>query len=366
MFPNHILVLGPPNSGKLRIVDAITQRENESIAFDTERNSHSGIIEKTRIITKYYDIDLNIFIDEFPEERLVKKEYLQQLQKQQEQPQHIQQSEKIEREGTEEIKEMHVISDDEKLRLFKAWSKLFGDDSMSELRTVLNGVIFTINATLDGLEYIEQALDILDILRAQLNDDSFCVVVASVPCGAQPLNQKMEEIEDLVMSHAIEFINLQATGKNEFGEKQGKERVREVMESHDWPNIDPASFPNVQDSKMKEERNRAKIKALEDPLVKKQPQQEDLRVEENENEEENELYANREVYNNDNDKYDDQNDDKNDDKNDNKNDNSNNNEDNLEYLLTRLVLARQKAETLSGEERERYAAECVDDFINFL
>lgn len=67
MIPNHILILGSPNSGKLRVSKLISN--DKDFPEIKENESHSGIIIKTSLSTKYYHIKLNILIDEYPEER---------------------------------------------------------------------------------------------------------------------------------------------------------------------------------------------------------------------------------------------------------------------------------------------------------
>lgn len=45
---------------------------------------------------------------------------------------------------------------------------------------------------------------------------------------------RVEEWEDLCLEHGFEYVDYQATGTNEFGEKQGFERLKETLEANEW------------------------------------------------------------------------------------------------------------------------------------
>mmetsp|Transcript_4746 Transcript_4746/g.5758 ORF Transcript_4746/g.5758 Transcript_4746/m.5758 type:complete len:191 (-) Transcript_4746:6402-6974(-) len=67
MIPNHVLVLGAPNTGKLRICELISSRKLDFTSVDSK--SHSGLIFKTDLSTKYYSLRLNLLVDEYPQQR---------------------------------------------------------------------------------------------------------------------------------------------------------------------------------------------------------------------------------------------------------------------------------------------------------
>lgn len=46
--------------------------------------------------------------------------------------------------------------------------------------------------------------------------------------------EKREEWDDVAMQYGFEFVEFAAQGVNEFGEKQGVERVREALEANEW------------------------------------------------------------------------------------------------------------------------------------
>lgn len=95
----------------------------------------------------------------------------------------------------------------------------------------------------DSLEFIEKALETVSEIRTSLGDeesqwDGFISIIGSTTQGELVDDDTVEEIEDLVITHGFEFINLNTQGINEFKEKQGKDRVVELIESHEWTNME--------------------------------------------------------------------------------------------------------------------------------
>ncbi|KAL6451749.1 IRC6 Increased recombination centers protein 6 [Candida maltosa Xu316] len=207
MIPNHILILGSPNSGKLRIAKLILH-EDDSIPEVREDETHSGIIVKTSVVTKYYSSKLNILIDEYPENR------------------------------STEFKD----EEEEKLSQLKQWYTEFKSPEFAELREVLDGIVLTFNLVSDSLTFIEQALNVVEDIRSVFTDDEsqwdgFLLIVGSVPEGKESVIDK-EDVEDLVISHGFEFAYLNEAGVDEYKEKLGSDRIVEVMQSHEWSHMD--------------------------------------------------------------------------------------------------------------------------------
>lgn len=202
MVPNHILILGTPHSGKLRIVKFLVPSEELEVGDE----SHSGIIIKSSLRTKYYEVDLKIFVDEYPEER------------------------------------RGDISGDMKLQLLESWYSEFCQDEMKELRDAFEGLIFTINVD-STTEEVEQSLEFLtkvtDVLKGTSDCwDGFILVVTAADDINVSTNLKIEEIEDLSIAAGFEFINFSQSGRNEYRETIGKDRLKEVLETHEWSNMD--------------------------------------------------------------------------------------------------------------------------------
>lgn len=275
MIPNHILILGSPNSGKLRIANLISR--NEEIPQLEDAESHSGLIIKTSLRTKYYFLKLNILIDEYLESK--------------------------------------ETPDESKLSELHKWYQEFKSEEFGELREVLDGLMFTINMKTDSISFIGEALEIIEQIKLSLGDEEsfhnwggFIAVVGSCPVNQVVEDGVVLEIEDMVLSHGLEFINLSTEGENEYKEKQGKDRIVELVESHDWTNLEMVKV----DSKQYEANKLAKIESMKHKLI-------------NEKEELD-----------------------------------------LDDIFKKLNLARDHALSLTQNEKDKYANKIIDEIIDFL
>lgn len=275
MIPNHILVLGSPNSGKLRISKLIC--EDEDFPEIKENESHSGIIIKTSVSTKYYTIKLNMLIDEYPEER------------------------------------NKQITDDEKLSEFNKWLTEFKSEEFRELREVLDGLIFTINMKNDSLTFIENALEVVSQIRISLEDDGsewggFIAIVGSITQGDLVDDDTVDVIEDIVVSNGFEFINLCTEGMNEFKEKQGKERVVELIQSHEWTNMEllNTSIDQYEQNKLE------KAEQMRQNLLEEQAEMD------------------------------------------------------LDMVFSKLSVAKERAQAMTQEQKDKYANEVIQEIIDFI
>ncbi|EER35533.1 conserved hypothetical protein [Candida tropicalis MYA-3404] len=275
MIPNHILILGSPNSGKLRVSKLISN--DKDFPEIKENESHSGIIIKTSLSTKYYHIKLNILIDEYPEER------------------------------------NKSVTDEEKLLELEKWFNEFKSEEFGELREVLDGLVFTVNMKADSLEFIEKALETVSEIRTSLGDeesqwDGFISIIGSTTQGESVDDDTVEEIEDLVITHGFEFINLNTQGINEFKEKQGKDRVVELIESHEWTNMELLKVNPDQYEKNKMN----KVEQMKQNLLEEKESMD------------------------------------------------------LDVVFSKLSVAKERAEDMTQEQKEKYANEIIEEIIDFI
>lgn len=199
MIPNHVLILGAPNTGKLRTCQRIVYQNLEFKSVDPE--SHSGVIFKTDLTTKYYSLKLNLLVDEYPQERRILTESEQ--------------------------------GETKKLEGLKKWYDEFISDDFQELREAIDGVIFCLNIDSDSLEYIESCMELFSKIREKLdeegNDNFFSVIV-----GDSQTSKINEAVEDLIIPYGIEYVNLFEKGQGEFRDKIGQDRLYEIIETHEW------------------------------------------------------------------------------------------------------------------------------------
>mmetsp|Transcript_5450 Transcript_5450/g.6344 ORF Transcript_5450/g.6344 Transcript_5450/m.6344 type:complete len:284 (+) Transcript_5450:31-882(+) len=206
MIPNHVLVLGAPNTGKLRICELISSRKLDFTSVDSK--SHSGLIFKTDLSTKYYSLRLNLLVDEYPQQR-----------------------NSLECNSEEEEEE------EAKINALKIWREEFLSDSYQELRQAIDGLIFCIRIDQDSLKYIEESLAVFSDIRDKLIEDRgdglFSVVV-----GDSNTRKINEEVEDLVTPFGFEYVNLFEQGQDEFRDKIGLDRLLEIIETNEWSQMD--------------------------------------------------------------------------------------------------------------------------------
>lgn len=230
MIPNNVLILGAPKSGKLRAVQSLVGDTDFASVLD---ETHSGLIFSTDLATKYFTSQVKLLVDEYPENR----------------------SDTL----------------DDFAKLLEQWHSEFSHDDMAELRSAIDGVIFTVN--MKRASQIVRELDVILQIKDSLQDQEPFVVVLGSSDGAVDQAQ-VTDLEDRVIERGIEFINLEDSGKNEFGDKIGKDRLREVLETHDWSNMEVSSS-----GKKKYETNQSeKIAGMGQSLLDEKSEPLDLEV----------------------------------------------------------------------------------------
>lgn len=236
MIPNHVLILGAPNTGKLRICELISSRNLDFSSIDSK--SHSGLIFKTDLSTKYYSLKLNLLVDEYPQQRCNSDR------------------------GLEE--------EEEKINALKLWLNEFLSDDFQELREAIDGLIFCFRIDQDSLKYIEECLNVFSDIRDKLNEDKgdglFSVVVGD--SNATKIN---EDVEDLVIPFGFEYVNLFEKGEDEFRDKIGQDRLLEIIETHEWSQMD---LKQGRDQDVYDETKRNKMSSMTEGLLDGQDEEE--------------------------------------------------------------------------------------------
>ncbi|KAL7665284.1 Increased recombination centers protein 6 [[Candida] zeylanoides] len=200
---SHVLVVGGPHSGKLRACRAVGA---DGAAVGAPPRPHSGLILPFALDTKYYHVDGKLFVDEFD--------------------------------------------------AAAEWSAEFLADDMRELRDVLEGFVLCVD-TANGaaLESVEMAASIRSRLDAESDGEwrGFVVVVGTVGSA---------EAEDAAAAHGFEFVALSDAGRNEYRDKIGVDRLREVFEAHPWRGAARAERPDAY-----EQRQRRSVESQLEPLL---------------------------------------------------------------------------------------------------
>jgi hypothetical protein len=94
-------------------------------------------------------------------------------------------------------------------------------------KPVTQNDLATIKDTMQAIAYvIERACG--------YGGDQVCLAVAMPQSTTPHLNMGSEEWEEIAMEHGFEYVDFESKEKNEFGEKVGVPRVREILETCEW------------------------------------------------------------------------------------------------------------------------------------
>lgn len=143
--------------------------------------SHSGLTHPYTIENRYYNADLDIWIDEFDSE-----------------------------EGVDE------------------WVTTFCSDEAKEVRDAIGGVVYTFDPNSStwykNLEKISKFIELLD-------EEMWEGVSLAVSRGNYDQG-------DELMDFGLEHVDQAAETVNKFGERDGLDRIKEALETYEWPTRD--------------------------------------------------------------------------------------------------------------------------------
>lgn len=212
MDHNNVLVLGAPGTGKIRLAQFITKDYDTSTLTD---KTHSGLVYNGVLLTKYFTLKINLLIEEFPHDR------------------------------TDPT--LHPS------KCLKDWYQEFLTDEMADLRDVIEGVVFTFNMDDYEAELLDEQLRLMGELKDLLEENDAFFVVMGISTAEIDQNV-LEDIEDQVIMNGFEFVNYNESGTNEFNEKTGRDRLREVFETHEWSQRKDPSLTEEQYMEHKQEK----------------------------------------------------------------------------------------------------------------
>ncbi|KAF2723608.1 hypothetical protein K431DRAFT_301515 [Polychaeton citri CBS 116435] len=190
--PKRILILGPPNCGALDVIKALTGSVPQH-ASSSPSDSVAGLTHEWNVRTAYYSALIPIWIDE--------------------------------------IVDLH------------AWRAEFLKPEAKEVVEAVGGWIFCFRGPVDkgGQKKIEETLESLQSVVQDHNGgegaDNIMLCVRMPPLQNAVSAQSVvasAEWEDVCFAHGFEYIDYNAKGTNEFGERVGSERLREALEAHEW------------------------------------------------------------------------------------------------------------------------------------
>ncbi|KAK9374881.1 uncharacterized protein V1513DRAFT_399796 [Lipomyces chichibuensis] len=239
MNSKRVLVLGPPKSGKFTFLkeltgstptlsaDSTVGETSAETTTEQRRPTHAGLSHTLSLPTKYFETEVPIWIDEYDD-----------------------------------------TSDETGIR---GWATSFSSADAHEVVSALGAIIYTFRKPETRDEYVnvksrvEREIRIIhDMLishyKSQNMDDHFeelidwdgiSLAVAIPSATAKTLSSDdkdeesieldPEEWETLLQPFGFEFIDIQKTGRNDYGELLGLERVKEALETYSWDASDEAA-----------------------------------------------------------------------------------------------------------------------------
>lgn len=129
----------------------------------------------------------------------------------------------------------------DELRDVNEWKSEFLKPEAKEVIEAIGAFAFCYQQTsgVNPADTITQATDaITNVINEQLGHPGDAILLAiGVPPsknGAAIDPDIRNELDDITIDAGFEFIDYAATGTSEYGEKQGKARLREALEAHEW------------------------------------------------------------------------------------------------------------------------------------
>lgn len=193
---NYILVVGRPKSGKLRLIKALTDELPEDIPSD----SHAGLRHELKIRTRYYNADVNIWVDEL------------------------------------EPADGKITN----------WVNEFTSDTAKQVRDVIGVVIHTLDPNTLGAEHIlsevEAMSEFTDLLDLEGENEETPGEILKLLLTHGPIDLT-DELEGVLLEKGIEHVDM-TEKSTEPALRTGIDRVKEAIEAYEWVEFPQPSGEN--------------------------------------------------------------------------------------------------------------------------
>jgi hypothetical protein len=132
------------------------------------------------------------------------------------------------------------------------WRTAFTAPEAREVITALGAWIFCFRkpvsqADLSAIKDTMQAIADSIERACGFSGDQVCLAVAMPQSTTPYLDMPSEEWEDICTDTGFEYVDFEKTGKNEFGENVGVQRVRESLEAGEWESVEGLDFADGED-----------------------------------------------------------------------------------------------------------------------
>ena len=193
--PRRLLIVGYPSCDIAGFVEALTG----SAPVRNSTGSVAGSIHEWSLTTKYYTVNLPVWIDEIAD-----------------------------------------ISE---------WRSEFSKPEAKEVIEAVGGWVccFDKSAKVDDVKTLVNAIDSV-ITQACGYDWDGIKILAAYSAGPATAYED-EVLDDHAADHGFELVDANSTGTNMFGERQGFARIVESLEANDWNSSTPLSLDELDESK---------------------------------------------------------------------------------------------------------------------
>ncbi|KAH8702736.1 hypothetical protein GQ44DRAFT_631386 [Phaeosphaeriaceae sp. PMI808] len=188
--PRRILTLGSSESGVLKLLNDLTGSAPEPTSGSVAGLAHEWFLE-----TKYYTATIPIWVDEIPN--------------------------------------------------LEEWRTAFTGPEAREVIVALGAWIYCFRkpVTQNELTTIKDTMKaVAEAIKGAEIYDHICLAVAMPQSTTPFLDMSSEEWEDICKPSDFEYIDFEKTGKNDFGEKVGVQRLREALEACEWESVEELAF----------------------------------------------------------------------------------------------------------------------------
>ncbi|KAF2238948.1 hypothetical protein EV356DRAFT_224549 [Viridothelium virens] len=180
----RILAVSSPDCDILKLLKDLT-----GSAPATSQGSNAGLSHTWNLETNYYKVEIPIWIDE--------------------------------------------------IRNLTEWKSEFMGDEAKEVVQALGAWIYCFSkpVTQTDLDAIKDTLRAISEVKdngSEYGWDGACVAVAMPQTVTPYLDISFDDWDDICRDFGFEFIDAEATGRNEYGEQTGIARIKEALQSNDW------------------------------------------------------------------------------------------------------------------------------------
>ncbi|KAK9468375.1 hypothetical protein V1512DRAFT_102243 [Lipomyces arxii] len=236
MTTKRILVLGPPQSGKFTLLKELSGSLPSTAPTDLDiRQSHAGLSHTLPLKNKYFENEIPVWIDEYEVERehaginTWAKSFSSE-------------------DAQEVVSALGAIIYTFRKPESKESAKALNDRIQTEIETIHKTLIDYSKKGITNTKKDQEEENEVDDDDGDLIDwGGICLAVA-VPTtksiSDEPFDLDYNEYDTMLQPFGFEFIDMEKSGRNDYGELLGLERIKEALGAFSWDTVDDSAQRN--------------------------------------------------------------------------------------------------------------------------